>query len=269
MKPSAVLAFALVFALAAATPASAEPFDCVIDPSAQIKLGSPVSGVLAEVLVERGDFVEAGQEIARLESGIDQATVEVDRLQADSSEELNAAQTRLELAQTRLARARALAEKGVATTEQVEQLAAEVQLAERERELQVQRRRLAALELERSLAQLARRTIRAPIAGYVAERSLSAGEFIDQSASVATLVALDPLRVETFLPVSFWGQVQSGMAAIVTLAEPVAGTYPATVSVVDRVFDAASGTFGVRLDLPNPDGGLPAGQRCAVEFALP
>ena len=39
--------------------------------------------------------------------------------------------------------------------------------------------------------------------------------------------------------------------------------------MVDRVFDAASGTFGVRLDLPNSDGALPAGQRCIVSFALP
>lgn len=251
-----------------ATPASAQVFDCVVDPSAQIRLGSPVAGVLAEVRVERGDVVAAGDEIARLESGIDEATVELDRLQAESTEELNASQTRLDLANTRLARTRALAEKGVATTEQVEQLAAEVQLAERERDLQVQRRRLASLELERSEAQLARRTIRAPISGYISERSLSAGEFVDQNASIATLVALDPLRVETFLPVSLWGQVSAGMNAIVTLDEPVAGDHDATVSVVDRVFDAASGTFGVRLDLANPDGALPAGQRCTVAFAL-
>ena len=88
-----------------ATPAMAqEAFDCVIDPSATLKLGSPVSGLLAEVLVERGDFVTAGQELARLESGIDAATVELDALQAESTEQLNSAQTKLELAQSRLAR---------------------------------------------------------------------------------------------------------------------------------------------------------------------
>jgi hypothetical protein len=37
--------------------------------------------------------------------------------------------------------------------------------------------------------------------------------------------------------------------------------------VVDRVFDASSGTFGVRLELPNPNGAIPAGVRCKVEFA--
>jgi RND family efflux transporter MFP subunit len=258
-----------LLALLAGPAAAADSFDCVIDPSAMLRLGSPVAGLLAEVLVDRGDFVTAGQEVARLESGIDAATVELDALQAESTEELNAAQTKLDLAQSRLARTKALAEKGVTTNEQVEQQSAEVQVAERERDLEMQKRKLAALELDRSKAQLERRTIRAPIAGYIAARGLGPGEFADQNAAIVTLVSLDPLRVETFLPVAYWQQVLPGTVAQVSLDEPVAGVHPATVTVVDRVFDAASGTFGVRLDLSNPDGALPAGQRCTVAFDLP
>ena len=40
------------------------------------------------------------------------------------------------------------------------------------------------------------------------------------------------------------------------------GRYTATVKVIDRVMDAASGTFGVRMELPNPGLKLPAGIRC-------
>ena len=43
---------------------------------------------------------------------------------------------------------------------------------------------------------------------------------------------------------------------------------PLDVIVVDRVFDAASGTFRVRADLPNPDLALPGGLRCQVQFEL-
>jgi hypothetical protein len=32
------------------------------------------------------------------------------------------------------------------------------------------------------------------------------------------------------------------------------------------VFDAASGTFGVRLELANPRGAVPGGIRCQVDF---
>jgi hypothetical protein len=35
---------------------------------------------------------------------------------------------------------------------------------------------------------------------------------------------------------------------------------------VDRVIDAASGTFGVRLELPNRERKIPAGVRCRVRF---
>jgi multidrug efflux pump subunit AcrA (membrane-fusion protein) len=43
--------------------------------------------------------------------------------------------------------------------------------------------------------------------------------------------------------------------------------FAARVSVVDRVIDAASGTFGVRLDLHNPNNVIPAGAKCKIRFA--
>jgi membrane fusion protein (multidrug efflux system) len=52
----------------------------------------------------------------------------------------------------------------------------------------------------------------------------------------------------------------------VVLEEPVGSEREGVVSVVDRVIDAASGTFGVRLELPNPNYELPAGLRCRVRF---
>jgi membrane fusion protein, heavy metal efflux system len=42
----------------------------------------------------------------------------------------------------------------------------------------------------------------------------------------------------------------------------------AVVKTVDRVIDAASNTFRVRLELPNADGKLPAGLRCKVDLGL-
>jgi membrane fusion protein, multidrug efflux system len=36
--------------------------------------------------------------------------------------------------------------------------------------------------------------------------------------------------------------------------------------VVDKLIDAASGTFGVRLQLPNPNHKIPAGIKCSVEL---
>ena len=77
---------------------------------------------------------------------------------------------------------------------------------------------------------------------------------------------VDPLRVEVFLPAALHGEVRVGMAAAVTPELPGAQPVAAVVGVVDPVMDAASGTFGVRLALPHPDKGLPAGVRCRVRF---
>jgi multidrug efflux pump subunit AcrA (membrane-fusion protein) len=49
---------------------------------------------------------------------------------------------------------------------------------------------------------------------------------------------------------------------------PVGGKHEAKVIVVDPVIDAASGTYGVRLELPNPDWALPAGLKCRVRFPI-
>lgn len=44
--------------------------------------------------------------------------------------------------------------------------------------------------------------------------------------------------------------------------------YKGEVSTVDPVVDAASGTFGVRIDLPNPEKSIPGGLKCKVRMLL-
>jgi hypothetical protein len=56
------------------------------------------------------------------------------------------------------------------------------------------------------------------------------------------------------------------MNAEVKPESPPGGVYTAVVKIVDTVIDAASGTFGVRLELPNPDYHIPAGLKCQVVF---
>lgn len=62
------------------------------------------------------------------------------------------------------------------------------------------------------------------------------------------------------------GAIKVGMQADITPENPVGQVYKAKVTIVDRVIDAASGTFGVRLELPNPKYLLPAGLKCKVSF---
>ena len=80
------------------------------------------------------------------------------------------------------------------------------------------------------------------------------------------LAQIDPLRVEVIVPVSAFGTIQVGQRAVMRPESPMNGEYPATVTIVDGVADASSGTFRVRLGLPNEDYSLPSGLRCRVKF---
>jgi multidrug efflux pump subunit AcrA (membrane-fusion protein) len=150
----------------------------------------------------------------------------------------------------------------------MDELRAEVRVGKGELQQAKLRKQLAELELTRAQAILEQRTIRSPLDGIVIERHLSGGEYVHQEARIVTIAQLDPLHVETFLPVVLYGRIGQGTVGIVRPDEPIGGERRADVIVVDRVFDAASGTFGVRLELPNPGQKLPAGQRCSVTFNI-
>ncbi len=264
------VALAAVCLSAGAATASAqdERFDCVMEPARLVEVGSPMVGILEDVLVKRGDRVEKGEVIARLRSEVETATVEIERVRSASTARIAAQRARVELNAKRLERASKLLKKEVVSTDRYDELVAELEFSKNELERETLELRLAELELMRSQVILQQRTIRSPIDGIVSERTLTAGEFIQQEGHIVTLAAMDPLHVEVFLPVDLYPKIRLGMIGTVEPAPPINGSYAAAVTVVDRVFDAASSSFGVRLALPNKNRRLPAGHRCKVSFPL-
>src|SRR5262249_350642 len=63
---------------------------------------------------------------------------------------------------------------------------------------------------ERATVSLSDATVRAPFAGVVAERYVTSGEYVSASTRVATVMAIDSLRVELTLPESAVTQVHEG-----------------------------------------------------------
>jgi RND family efflux transporter MFP subunit len=247
MRPFRATAVAIAFTAAAAHAqapsstgaATAPENECLLTPHLVVAVGSPVSGVLEAVEIERGDRVRVGQVIARLSSGLERAAVDL-------------ARTRAEFEQRRVERNRDLDQDEL--------------ISEHDRDEMATQSVIAGLELAEATQMLEMRTIRSPIDGVVVERTGAPGELVQESP-LATLAQIDPLNVEVVLPVELFGSIAVGDVAQVLPAEPVGGAYPAKVVIVDRVIDAASGTFGVRLELPNPGSRLPAGLRCKVRFA--
>ncbi len=244
-------------------------FDCVMQPHQVVALGSSVQGILSTVAVDRGDQVEQGSEVARLDSGVEEVTVELARLRVGDTTTLEASRDQLAFHRRKLERSARLSREKVLSDSALDEVETEARVAEmnvREAELE---QRAAELELRRSEELLKRRTILSPITGVVVERALSPGEYVHEQAAILTIAQVDPLNVEVFVPIGWYGQVRPGMAGEVTPAPPLTGRYGAEVTIVDSVFDTASGTFGVRLEVTNPDGRLPAGARCSVRFGEP
>ena len=236
-------------------------FDCVMDPSLRVNVGSQIPGLLDEVLVNRGDRVHAGQVVARLVSEVEAAQVALDRKRAASTADIEAREAQLNLAQKQLERSKELFLHQAATAQHMDELQAQADISERELLLARQAQEILKLELRRSEAYLHQREIRSPIDGLVTERIMTAGEYAHPEAVIIKLARLDPLYVEAFLPVRLYPMVHPGVEGVVLPAAPFGGRITAKVIVVDQLFDAASGTFGVRLEVPNTDGALPAGAR--------
>ncbi|MDJ0739526.1 MAG: efflux RND transporter periplasmic adaptor subunit [Gammaproteobacteria bacterium] len=243
----------------------ADALDCVINPSVVADLGSGVPGVLSEVRVDRSDLVRAGDVVARLESGVETAAHELARVRAGKDAEIQLRRVNAAFGQRQLKRSEDLFRRKVISTNDIDERKTEAQLATIELRRALDNRELAELELARAEQVVRRRTIESPITGVVMERFKTIGEYVDEQP-VLRVAQLDPLYVEVFVPVERLGDVRTGMRADVW-AEALDGeAWQAEVSRVDRVADVASGTYGVRLVLPNPDYRLPAGLRCRLTF---
>jgi multidrug efflux pump subunit AcrA (membrane-fusion protein) len=151
----------------------------------------------------------------------------------------------------------------------VEELKAAVVVARSDLAGETRRLQLAAIELERAQAVLSLRTLHSPIDGFVVSQDTQAGEFLRQDGTLFTIVQTDPLYVEAYAPVELYGRIKMGATGTVSLDQPAGTKVTAVVTVVDPIFDAASSTFGLRLELTNADDAIPAGQHCQVSFNLP
>ncbi len=215
-----------------------DDLECMLEPHLVANIGSPVEGILSEVMVDRGDFVSKGQVVARLNSDVEKATVELRRAQE-------------EFGQRKVQRNEELFRKELISNNDKDELETQT--------------RIAGFEVKEKQEMLNQRTIRSPLNGVVVERFLSLGERVAQE-KIMKLAQIDPLNVEIVVPVEMFGSIHPGMTGNVTLSPLLRGVYRANVIVVDKVIDAASGTFGVRLELPNPGNKIPAGIKCRLRF---
>lgn len=272
----ALLPCAVVYALARAAAGPSPAGDALVaetlgftEPGRMVTVASLVMGRLAELPAAEGQVVAEGAELARLESAPEQARAALARLRAESTVNIEIAQSRVEHARVELERLRAL--ESTSAVSKKERRDAEFALREAELELALARleRDEQGYEHDAQQALLERMTLRAPFAGYVAERSRQVGDTVEEREAVLTFVQLDPLIVTVDCPLEMTARVAPGQHYRV---RPVDTRYkPRTAQVVfaSEVADAASQTRRIKLTAPNADREWIAGMKVLVDFSTP
>lgn len=216
----------------------AEEFDAMIYPNETVKLSSQIAGILEEVSVERGDVVKAGQVVARLKAGVEKVEVAL-------------AGANVDYQRRKIERNAELARKKLISAQENDDLEGDLKKGE--------------LILQEAGEKLKMRTILSTVDGVVTERLLSPGDYVGE-APILKIASIDPLKVEVIVSARKYGSIRKGMRAEIRPEAPVGGLYYGKVTIVDKVIDPASSTFGVRVELANPGFRLPSGLKCRVRF---
>ena len=175
-----------------------------------------------------------------------------------------AAEAGVDLAQQKVRRAESLLAQKFVSDQTVEQARSEAEVARQKLNQARSQQAIWVEESQVAAAQLALRTVRSPFAGVVVERYVNPGERVEEKPMVRVAV-IDPLRVELMVPSVRYGTLALGDKLQIRPDLPGAEPVTATVDQVDRVLDAASNSYRVRLTLPNPGYRLPAGLRCKAD----
>jgi RND family efflux transporter MFP subunit len=239
--------------------------DCVIEPHTVVELSSPSAGIIKSIAVDKSDVVKKDQILVELESKVEQAAVNEARAKADMRGTILAKRTSLAYAKRKLASISGLYASGAASRYEEDEAETAVTLATLDLQQAKENQALAELELQHATETLQLRTMRSPLSGVVVDRYKSIGES-SENKPILKLAEIDPLRVEVIAPAPLFARITPGMKAEVFTETSPGDKHPAVVSIVGKVVDAASGTFDVRLDLPNPDYRIPGGSKCRVKF---
>lgn len=244
-------------------------YQCLIEPYQKIEIRSSVEALIETVHVQRGSTVRKGQALVQLNAGVEQAALESARYRAVMEGQVRSSQARVDYARDKLKRREELSRQNFVSSQDRDDAAAELRVAEAELQEAKDNRQLSSLETRRLQELLRQRTLYSPFNGVVTEVEQHPGELAqtgEGARPILKMAQIHPLRVEAVLPASLYASIRQGASAEVEAEAPSKGSYTARVQIVDKVVDSASGTFGVRLELPNPAGNILAGVKCKVRF---
>jgi RND family efflux transporter MFP subunit len=124
-----------------------------------------------------------------------------------------------------------------------------------------QRQALAGAQARQALARkaVADTIVRAPFAGVVAEREVSVGDYVTRGTRVATVMRINPLRVELTVPAQYISSVSEGRSVAIQMDSYPGQTFTGQVRYVSPGVRADSRALIVEAVVDNPKGLLKPG----------
>lgn len=249
----------------------------------QAEVSAELAGRVTATPIERGTRVPAGAVLVRISAAETSAQLQEAEANAGQIEarlglapgqtfdpkrvpEVLNAEASLKLAEAEFARIQSLLDQKVVSQSEWEQRRTQVEAARQQykvavnvaeqsfRSLQAARARVALAS--KSLADTA---VRAPFAGLVAERAVSVGDYVTKGTRVATVVSIDPLRVELTVPEQAIAQVKVGQPVRLTVDAYPGEQFTATVRFVSPSVRVDQRALTVEAIAPNKDGRLKPG----------
>jgi len=115
---------------------------------------------------------------------------------------------------------------------------------------------------------LKKSVIRAPFAGTLGLRRVSAGDYVQPGQDIVNLEDLHALHVDFKIPEVWLGRLFVGQRLAVTTDAFSGAVFEGQVSAIDPRVDAVNRTVAVRAAVPNPDGTLRPGLFATVQLTL-
>ncbi|GMU58668.1 MAG: MexH family multidrug efflux RND transporter periplasmic adaptor subunit [Myxococcaceae bacterium] len=221
----------------------------------QSEIAANVSGRVTATYVERGMPVKAGQMIAVVDSKA--ASFQAAAAQAQSQ----AAQTQVALAKQECDRADTLFGQGALPRSEYDRL---------KTQCTAQLYQANAAQANADLAgKLAGDTIiRAPIDGIIGERYVNVGEYVQPPTRVASVFAIDPVRVSISVPEPAVALVKEGQQLDLEVSAYPDRLFPATVRFVSPALRVATRDLIIEASAKNPDGSLRPGMFAIAKLVV-
>ena len=250
---------------------------------AQAEVSAETAGRVIETPVERGTRVAQGAMLIRIspsetaaqlqEADANAAQIEAklgltpgqpfDRMKVP---DVMNAKASLDLAEAEFNRMRSLVDQKVISQSEFDQRRTQLEAARQryQSEQNLADQSYRSLEGARARVALARKavsdtSVRAPLAGIVAERLVSVGDYVTRGARVATVVRIDPLRVELTIPEQHVSLVKVGQQVRLTVDAYPGEEFAATVKFVSPSLRSDQRALTVEAIAPNGDGRLKPG----------